>query len=96
MMHMKNVTYTSGWSDDKTVNIFKLKREANMFSVAFYCLKFDWFSFNVLFFCNGLMAPRELAPPAVYLDEPTPNIHTTVVDGNINACFLLQIFWKFG
>ena len=25
----------------------------------------------------------ELAPPVVYLDEPTPIVHITVVDGNV-------------
>ncbi len=44
----------------------------------------------VLFFCGGLMAPTgELAPPAAYLHEPSPNTHTTVVD-------LVKICTKFG
>lgn len=32
----------------------------------------------------------EFAPPAVHLDEPTPNTCTTVVNGNVQ--FLLKIF----
>lgn len=41
-----------------------------------------------LFFCDSLIAPTgQLAPPAVYLHEPTPNTHITVVDG-INLLFL--------
>ena len=33
----------------------------------------------------------KLVPPSVYLDEATPNIHITVVDGNVHLFEILKL-----
>ncbi len=83
------------WCSEETVTFLKWTHETNinaifpLFSTLFFTI---WGSTGALlitlsccafFFCNSLMAlTGELAPTTAHLDEPAPNIHITVVDGN--------------